>query len=92
MGARIEPREDGMVIHGSGSLRGSACESHRDHRLAMALGVAGLVAHGETVIDGADDASISYPSFWEHLAYLSGEGQAREGMSQEARAEQPGDN
>ena len=86
MGARIEAREDGMVIHGSGSLRGSACESHLDHRLAMALGVAGLVAQGDTVIDGADDASISYPSFWEHLAYLSGEGPAQEG-----REERPGD-
>ena len=52
----------------------------------MALGVAGLVAQGDTVIDGADDASISYPSFWEHLAYLSGEGPAQEG-----REERPGD-
>ena len=86
MGARIEAREDGMVIHGSGRLRGSACESHLDHRLAMALGVAGLVAQGDTVIDGADDASISYPSFWEHLAYLSGEGPA-----QESREDRPGD-
>ena len=73
LGARIEPREDGMVIHGVGSLKGSACDSQQDHRLAMALGVAGLVAQGDTVISGAEDASISYPSFWEHLAGLSGE-------------------
>ena len=74
MGANIEAREDGMVIHGTGGLTGGACESHRDHRLAMALGVAGLVSRGETTIDGAEDASISYPGFWEDLALLSGQG------------------
>ena len=74
MGANIEAREDGMVIHGAGGLTGAACESHRDHRLAMALGVAALVSRGETTIEGAEDASISYPSFWEDLALLSGEG------------------
>lgn len=72
MGAQIEAREDGMVIHGTGGLKGNACDSHRDHRLAMALGVAGLVSTGETIINGAEDASISYPTFWEHLALLSG--------------------
>jgi 3-phosphoshikimate 1-carboxyvinyltransferase len=78
MGAHIETREDGMVIYGTGGLtgglKGSVCDSHRDHRLAMALGVAGLVSPGETVINGAEDASISYPTFWEHLASLSGNG------------------
>ena len=73
MGASIEAREDGMVIHGGGGLTGALCDSHRDHRLAMALGVAGLVAGGETVIEGAEDASISYPAFWDHLAQLSGQ-------------------
>ena len=72
MGARIEAREDGMVIHGSGSLKGSVCNSHQDHRLAMALGVAGLVSEGEAAINGAGDASVSYPAFWEHLALLAG--------------------
>ncbi len=74
MGANIEAREDGMVIHGSGGLTGAACKSHRDHRLAMALGVAGLISRGTTTIDGAEDASISYPGFWEDLALLSGAG------------------
>ena len=74
MGARIEAREDGMVIYGTGGLKGSVCDSHRDHRLAMALAVAGLVSPGETTINGAEDASISYPTFWEHLGLLSGNG------------------
>ena len=72
LGARIEEREDGMVIHGSGSLQGAACRSWGDHRLAMSLGVAGLLAHGETVVHDADAATVSYPQFWDHLASLSG--------------------
>ena len=71
MGARIEAREDGMIIHGTGGLKGTACDSHQDHRLAMALGVAGLLSQGETTIKGGQDASISYPAFWEHLALLA---------------------
>ena len=48
MGARIEERPDGMVIHGPARLHGAVVDSHHDHRLAMALAVAGLVADGET--------------------------------------------
>ena len=77
LGANIEAREDGMVIHGTGKLSGAICESHGDHRLAMSLGVAGLLAEGETEIRGADAASVSYPSFWEHLAQISGIQQAQ---------------
>ena len=71
LGASIEAREDGMVIHGTGRLSGAACESHGDHRLAMAMAVCGLLAHGETVVHGAEDASVSYPSFWDDLDLLA---------------------
>ena len=73
LGGQLEPRDDGMVIHGVGRLSGSEVESHGDHRLAMSMAVAGLAASGETVIHGAEDASVSYPTFWEHLASLTGE-------------------
>ena len=73
LGGRLEPRDDGMVIHGVGKLSGAAVESHDDHRIAMAMAVAGLAASGDTVIHGAEDASVSYPTFWEHLAALTGE-------------------
>ena len=73
LGGRLEPRDDGMVIHGVGKLSGAAVESHDDHRIAMAMAVAGLAASGETVIHGAEDASVSYPTFWEHLTALTGE-------------------
>ena len=71
LGGKLEPRDDGMVIHGVGKLAGADVESHGDHRLAMSMAVAGLAASGETVIHGAEDASVSYPTFWEHLDGLA---------------------
>jgi 3-phosphoshikimate 1-carboxyvinyltransferase len=75
LGARIEPTADGMVIYGGGlsPLRGARCDSHGDHRLAMTLAVAGLLAGGETVIDNAHAVDVSYPAFWHDLAQLSPE-------------------
>ncbi|MBI2853372.1 MAG: 3-phosphoshikimate 1-carboxyvinyltransferase [Chloroflexi bacterium] len=71
MGARIDELPDGMVIHGVGRLHGAEVESHGDHRLAMSLAVAGLAAEGDTIIKGAEIASVSYPSFWSDLEKLS---------------------
>ena len=71
LGGNLEPRDDGMVIHGVGRLTGADVESHGDHRLAMSMAVAGLAASGDTVIHGAEDASVSYPTFWEHLGSLT---------------------
>jgi len=62
--AKIEELPDGMVIHGGIGLEGADCSSHRDHRLAMILGIAGLVAKGETIIHNAEAADFSYPNFW----------------------------
>ena len=74
LGANIEPREDGMVIHGRpsgmGGLTGADCESRGDHRLAMSMAVAGLLASGETTVHGAADTSVSYPDFWQDLDLL----------------------
>ena len=70
LGARMEELPDGMVIHGTGRLTGGRCLSHGDHRLAMALAVAGLLADGETAVDGAQVASVSYPQFWQHMEGL----------------------
>lgn len=72
MGARMEELPDGMIIHGVGRLKGAQVQSHGDHRLAMSLAVAGLVASGSTTIKGAESASISYPAFWDDLNRASG--------------------
>ncbi|GIV95806.1 MAG: 3-phosphoshikimate 1-carboxyvinyltransferase [Herpetosiphonaceae bacterium] len=70
MGATIEPTADGMIIAGGGELRGADVDSLGDHRLAMALGIAALVAEGETAIHNAQAVEVSYPAFWEHLHSL----------------------
>ncbi|MBI2849393.1 MAG: 3-phosphoshikimate 1-carboxyvinyltransferase [Chloroflexi bacterium] len=73
LGARIEELPDGLVIHGQTHLKGDNCDSHGDHRLAMALGIAGLVARGETVIRRAQAAGVSYPDFWSDLQGTCGD-------------------
>ena len=67
LGAKIEPLPDGMIIYGGRPLSGTEVDSHLDHRLAMSLAVAGLVAKGETVIKRARAAQVSYPAFWQTL-------------------------
>jgi 3-phosphoshikimate 1-carboxyvinyltransferase len=74
LGARIDEEGEALVIEGTGRLTGAVCDSHGDHRLAMALGVAGLVAEGETVIKGAEATDVSYPGFWHDLDTLAGSG------------------
>ncbi len=71
LGADVQELPDGMVIQGRKKLRGAACESHGDHRLAMMIGVAALVAEGKTEIDNAEAVNISYPRFWQDLKRLS---------------------
>ncbi len=71
-GARIEERPDGFVVEGGAPLVGTRCESHGDHRLAMALAVAGLNAEGETLVEGAGAVDVSYPGFWDDLETLCG--------------------
>jgi len=69
LGATVEPTGDGLVIEGRGDLafRGTALQSHGDHRLAMAWAVASLVTRGTTTIGDPDCADVSYPNFWQTL-------------------------
>lgn len=71
LGADIKELPDGLIIEGTGSLKGGTCRSYGDHRIAMTLGVAGLLAKEEVVISGAEVASVTYPDFWEDLATLT---------------------
>lgn len=63
LGARVELLSDGLAIEGGNPLRGVRCDAHHDHRIAMALAVAGLAAEGETVIEGMESVGISFPAF-----------------------------
>ncbi len=71
MGAEIEELPDGMVINGGKPLTGTEVDSHGDHRIAMSLAIAGLVAKGETIINKAGVVEISYPSFWQSIDVFS---------------------
>lgn len=70
LGADVTPTQDGLIIIGPTRLRGAPVASHGDHRLAMALAVAGLVADGETTVDGAEVTADSFPGFAQTLRAL----------------------
>jgi 3-phosphoshikimate 1-carboxyvinyltransferase len=72
MGAAVEERPDGFAIEGGRRLQGAAVRAHGDHRIAMALALAALASHGETEIDGAECASVSFPEFFDILAKGTG--------------------
>jgi 3-phosphoshikimate 1-carboxyvinyltransferase len=61
MGADVEEFEDGLSIKGGVPLKGAAIESYGDHRIAMAMAIAGLIAEGTTTIYGISSVNISYP-------------------------------
>ena len=70
MGANVEEYDDGFRVHRS-DLHGAAVDSHGDHRIAMAFGIAGLLAEGETAIHDAQCAAVSFPNFFETLHEVS---------------------
>ena len=71
MGAEVRIESDSLIIKGPARLKGARIETHHDHRLAMAFSVAALTAEGDTYIEDADSASISFPSFFEEFARLT---------------------
>jgi 3-phosphoshikimate 1-carboxyvinyltransferase len=73
LGAAITPHPDGFEIDGPQKLAGGTVHSRRDHRLAMSLAVAGLVARGETIIQQAQELNESFPGFVETLQNLGAE-------------------
>ena len=70
MGARLEEHADGLTIQGQTSLHGAEVDSETDHRVAMSLAVASLVASGDTSLHDSAAAAVSYPGFWDDLARL----------------------
>ncbi len=67
MGAEVEEFDDGLRVPGAQKLHGASLDSFGDHRIAMAFAIAALRAEGETEIQGADAAVISFPEFFETL-------------------------
>ena len=71
-GIQCEGHPDGMSIEGAGRIAGGSFDSSDDHRLAMSLGVAGLVSDQPIAISDAEVAGISYPGFWGEIDRLGG--------------------
>ena len=67
MGAEVEEFDDGLDVPGGQTLHGATIDAGGDHRIAMAFSVAALRAEGETLIQGAESAAISFPEFFDLL-------------------------
>jgi 3-phosphoshikimate 1-carboxyvinyltransferase len=67
MGIHIEEKEDGFIIEGPQKLSGAVVDSYRDHRIAMAFAIAGLLAEGETQLRNSECVEVSMPDFFETL-------------------------
>jgi 3-phosphoshikimate 1-carboxyvinyltransferase len=70
LGAQIEETEDGLIIEGPTPLQGGICDSHGDHRIGMAMAIAGLATEEAVVVNGADAIQVSFPGFYELLKQL----------------------
>jgi 3-phosphoshikimate 1-carboxyvinyltransferase len=72
MGIEVEVTPDGMRVPGKQKFRAAAFDSFGDHRIAMAFAVAALAGDGESTIDNAEAASVSFPEFWNILRQIAG--------------------
>ena len=72
LGARVTELPDGLIIEGGKGLQGGRVQSFGDHRIAMALIVAGLAATGEIVLEGTECVDISFPGFYRLVRDLTG--------------------
>ncbi|MBN8589889.1 MAG: 3-phosphoshikimate 1-carboxyvinyltransferase [Rhodothermia bacterium] len=71
LGATVTEWPDGMRIIGGTKLKGATVETFLDHRIAMSMGVAALVADSPTEILEAHHAAVSFPDFWAQLEHVS---------------------
>ncbi len=69
MGARIKETDDGMIIEHS-QLVGAKLNGHGDHRVVMALSLAGLIAKGKTEIEPAEAIKVTFPNYVEVMKNL----------------------
>ncbi|MDP3296625.1 MAG: 3-phosphoshikimate 1-carboxyvinyltransferase [Thermodesulfovibrionia bacterium] len=70
MGVEVEELEDGIIIKGRARLKGATTQSYGDHRVAMSMAIAGLVADGETIVEDTECVNTSFPGFMEMLEKL----------------------
>ncbi|MBP3950601.1 3-phosphoshikimate 1-carboxyvinyltransferase [Bacillus suaedae] len=71
LGATITATDDGMIIEGKTTLNGASVSSFGDHRIGMAMAIAGLIAKGKMEIERSEAIAVSYPDFFEHIEALT---------------------
>ncbi len=69
-GIDITETDDGMIINGGADIRGADFRTYGDHRMAMSLTVLAQAAYGESTLDDADCARVSYPNFFDDFRTL----------------------
>jgi 3-phosphoshikimate 1-carboxyvinyltransferase len=69
MGAKIRETQDGLVV-GKSELKGAVVDAHEDHRIALSLAIAGMMASGKTVVKGVDKISKTFAEFPEKMKKL----------------------
>jgi 3-phosphoshikimate 1-carboxyvinyltransferase len=62
-GCKVKELDEGLIIEGNPKLQGAEVNGYSDHRIVMALTIAGMIAEGETIISTAESAAVTYPSF-----------------------------
>ncbi len=70
-GVQVDEHDDGMTIHGGGTLTGCRVGSYGDHRIAMASAILGLFSKGETTIEETGCIATSYPTFQDDLLKIA---------------------
>mgnify|MGYP003313421508 FL=1 len=70
MGASVDEHQDGLTIYGGKSLEGCELDSEDDHRIAMSLAIASIMANSNSTLRRSEAAAISYPDFWSDLKRL----------------------
>ncbi len=71
VGVKIEELEDGFIIEGKQQIKGGLITTHGDHRIGMALAIAGLIAKQSITIDMAEAINVSFPNFFNELNKIS---------------------
>lgn len=72
IGAHAEERDDALVIHGTGNLKGGTCKGYDDHRIIMAMAIAALGCDKPLTIEGIDAVGVTFPTFFTLLNQIIG--------------------
>ncbi|MBN7774493.1 3-phosphoshikimate 1-carboxyvinyltransferase [Clostridium aminobutyricum] len=73
LGADVTELPDGLIIRGTGTLKGGRVSGYNDHRMVMSMAIASILCEEPVIINGAEAVNKSYPTFFEDFASLGGE-------------------